>query len=211
MALRVILAAIVCGMILFGWESVYHVVLGLGQQGMKGMPNEDAVLTAMKENLRDPGMYFFPGYDMTTPMSEPAQKAWTEKYRSGPSGIMVYRPSSNEDPMTPRQLGIQLGLDVFSMLVVGGLLSLAAPALPQQSALRGRLRHPRRNCGHVAGLELVRLPTRLQPCHGGEVRGGIFDRRHRHGAHHPLQARPGAQSLTRTKEASEESPCYSVS
>jgi len=46
MAKRIILAAVLAGMALFSWQSISHMVVGLGEVGIREIPNEDAVLAA---------------------------------------------------------------------------------------------------------------------------------------------------------------------
>jgi len=46
---------------MFAWTSVAHMVLPLGDTGIKEIPNEQAVLSAMHSTLGDArGFYFFP-------------------------------------------------------------------------------------------------------------------------------------------------------
>jgi hypothetical protein len=44
MAKRIVLAAVLAGMTLFAWQSISHLVVGLGEVGIREIPNEDAVL-----------------------------------------------------------------------------------------------------------------------------------------------------------------------
>jgi len=43
-------------------------------------PKEDAVLAALKSNVREPGLHFFPGMDMTKKPTDAEDAAWTAKY-----------------------------------------------------------------------------------------------------------------------------------
>ena len=44
---------------MFLWQSVSHLVLSLGEMGIKRIGNEDAVVAALRENIQQPGFYFF--------------------------------------------------------------------------------------------------------------------------------------------------------
>ena len=60
------LAAFLGALIAFVWSAIAHqnpltMALGLSVLG----PKEDAVLAALKSNVTEPGLYFFPGVDMT--------------------------------------------------------------------------------------------------------------------------------------------------
>ena len=52
---RTIVAGVAGGVMLFVWGAVSHMALGLGDTGIKVMPREDAVLTAMRDTLHEPG------------------------------------------------------------------------------------------------------------------------------------------------------------
>lgn len=61
MTKRILLAGILGGIALFVWGSVSHLALGLGEIGIKEIPNEAAVLAALRAGISEPGFYFFPG------------------------------------------------------------------------------------------------------------------------------------------------------
>jgi len=68
-------------------------------------PKEDAVLAALKSNVREPGLYFFPGMDMTKKPTDAEDAAWTAKYKTG-HGLILFHPSGGE-PMEPKQLVVE--------------------------------------------------------------------------------------------------------
>ena len=53
-------------------------------------PKEDAVLTVLKSNVTEPGLYFFQGMDMTQKPTDAEDAAWTAKYKTG-HGLIVSR------------------------------------------------------------------------------------------------------------------------
>jgi hypothetical protein len=121
---KIFLAALLGGIALFIWGAVSHMVFGLGESNFKGIPNEEAVLSTMKTNLTEPGLYFFPWMDMKNTSPE-AMKAWEEKFMAGPAGLLVYSPTP-EKPMSPKQLIIQLVTDFLAVLFATFLLAKAA-------------------------------------------------------------------------------------
>ncbi len=125
MKAKTLIAGVVGGVVLFAWGAVSHMVLGLGETGIKVMPSEDAVLTAMRDNLHEPGVYFFPGEGMMTgqPTAE-QQKRWEEKYRQGPTGILIYQPQGWE-PFDPMQFITELVADIGAALIAAFLLAAA--------------------------------------------------------------------------------------
>ena len=94
MAIRVLIAGLVGGIVLFLWGGLYHMALPLGEVGVKELPNEQAVLAPMKTNLPDPGLYLFPGSGLPATASHSDRvKAMQENWQKlGPHGALIYHP-----------------------------------------------------------------------------------------------------------------------
>jgi len=125
--MRVIIAGIVGGIIMFAWGAVSHMFLGVGEAGVKSLPNEEAVIACMKANIPDAGLYFAPGMDMSRRPSAEEMTAWTAKYEAGPNVFLVYRPVGIT-PMSPRQLGYEFLSNLLAALVGAFMLSLVQPS-----------------------------------------------------------------------------------
>ncbi len=123
--MRLIIAAVLAGMAMFIWGAVSHMYLGLGDAGVEPMPNEAAMTTAMKANLTEPGFYFMPGLDKGHRASDEEWNVFTAKYKEGPIAMLIYSPTGDE-PMSPRQLGVELASNIAAALVVGMILMLGA-------------------------------------------------------------------------------------
>ena len=128
MAKRILLAGVLGGLAMFLWASLAHMVLGLGEVGIKDIPNEQAILPAMKANLPQGGFYFFPGMGLAPGASRAEQSAamnaYERKIESGPSGIMIYHPSGQK-ALTPGKLGTELGTNILQGILAALLLSFA--------------------------------------------------------------------------------------
>jgi hypothetical protein len=126
---RILLAGILGGLTLFVWTFVAHEFLGLGEVGVKEIPNEAAVLTAMQVAIPDTGLYIFPGFGLgpkaTREQQNAAMPAYMKKYENSGHGILIYHP-----PSGPFNFGILLGrefgLNVLQALLAAWLLSCAA-------------------------------------------------------------------------------------
>jgi hypothetical protein len=126
---RIVLAGILGGLTLFVWSFVAHEFLGLGEVGVKEIPNEDAVLTAMQVAIPDSGLYIFPGFGLgpkpTMEQRNAAMPAYMKKYEKSVHGILIFHP-----PSGPFNFGILLGrefaLNVLQALLAAWLLSCAA-------------------------------------------------------------------------------------
>ena len=123
---RTILAGLFAGIALFAWESVAHMLLPLGDTGIKALSNEQAVLPLLKEHISEPGFYFFPAPEdrpgMTAEQKRDALSKAEDRWRRGPSGILIIHPNG-ADSLSARQLLTQLGVDLAAMLLVAFVLS----------------------------------------------------------------------------------------
>jgi hypothetical protein len=119
---KVIIGGLVGGIVIFVWGFISHMVLPIGEMGIRQIPNEDTVLAAMRTSISQPGFYFFPGRDMSRAPSQAEQQAWEVKMKQGPTGILVIHPQGSE-AMSPRQLGTELATDIVSALMAALLLS----------------------------------------------------------------------------------------
>lgn len=127
---RVVLAGLLGGLAIFLWGSLSHIVLGLGEIGIKAMPNEDAVLSAMHTSIPEPGFYFFPslGFSPNAPREQRAavMAEIEKKALSGPSGILIFHPDHGVT-FTPARLGVEFALNLAQALLAAILLSWATP------------------------------------------------------------------------------------
>jgi hypothetical protein len=129
--MRLFLAALLGGLVVFLWSSFTHVVTPLGQAGIQSLPNEETILPVLQNSIPGRGFYFFPAMSQGQ-MTAEDEAAWTERYRTGPTGILVYRPIGGE-PIAPSKLLIEFLTNVMAALVAalvissipGGLLARA--------------------------------------------------------------------------------------
>lgn len=119
---RILLAGLAGGAAMFLAGFITHAVLPLGEVGIQSLPNEEAVAPVLRANIRECGLYFFPG--MPSNSTPEQQKQWEARYRTGPIGILVYHPSGRE-PMEPAQLGTELASNILLALLAAWLLRLA--------------------------------------------------------------------------------------
>ena len=123
MAKRILLAGIAGGIAMFLWSSVAHMVLPLGQAGIKEIPNEQPVLSAMQTGLgQTSGIYLFPGAgvgpDATQQQKSAAMRDYGQKLAVNPSGLLIYHP-----PGAPALTAGQLTTEFFTEFVEALLLA----------------------------------------------------------------------------------------
>ena len=129
MTKKVLLGALVGGVVVFIVGALLHTVLGLGEVGVKALPQEETVLSAMRAAIPASGFYIFPAPNMTPGRSK-AQKdsdtaAYMAKYQQGPTGILVYSPGSSAMSIG-RLLGGEFVIDVVSAFFLACILAMGA-------------------------------------------------------------------------------------
>jgi hypothetical protein len=128
MTIRIIIGGMLAGIATFIWGAISHMVLGLGEVGIKQISNETLVLAALQTNIKEPGFYFFPGMEdqpnATKEQKAAAEKAWNQKYLAGPRGVLVYHPDGAQ-AMSPKQMGLQFLMEVLVGLVAAIVLAQA--------------------------------------------------------------------------------------
>jgi hypothetical protein len=122
---RVLLGGIAAGIVVFIWGAVAHMALPIGEMGIRAIPHEESVIGALELSIQQPGFYLFP-YMNPKEASEEAKKAWSEKLKKGPAGILVIHPEGSE-AMSPRQLSTEVATDVVAALLAALLLSQVRP------------------------------------------------------------------------------------
>jgi hypothetical protein len=127
MTKRVFLAGLLGGIAMFAWTSLAHMVLPLGDAGVKEIPNEQGVLSAMQASLgAAPGLYLFPGTglgpDATMQQKRAAMDQYAQKLAANPSGILIYHPAGAK-PLTAGQLATEFLTELIEALLATILLS----------------------------------------------------------------------------------------
>jgi hypothetical protein len=135
--MKIFFAGILGGIAMFAWGFVAHMVLPLGEAGMKELPNESAVRGALSSNIGEAdGLYHFPGLgvgkDATRQERNEAMKRAMEKVTSGPSGLLVYHPTR------PFSFGKALGIQ-FVTEIVEALLAVFLLAQTRIAGFGGRV------------------------------------------------------------------------
>ena len=125
--MKILLSGILGGIVMFIWTSIAHMALPLGEAGIREIPNESAVLSAMQTNIGEQtGLYIFPGpgvgKNTTREEKNEAMKHMAEKMAADPSGILMYHT-----PGRPFAIGkwlvIEFGTELLEAILVVFLLA----------------------------------------------------------------------------------------
>ena len=132
---KIILAGFLGGIVVFIWSAISHMVLPIGGMGLKTIPStEDAVLSAMKSNIQQPGLYFMPGYDMSRKPTEAEWAALMAKSEAGPTAFLVYHPTGQK-MMTPGQLMSEALFNILGGIIAAFIISTTAASLMSRGVM----------------------------------------------------------------------------
>jgi hypothetical protein len=123
---RILLAALLGGLVAFAWSAIDHMVLPVGSAGIRQLPQEDALLQSMRELVPESGLYFFPGMDMRGGASKEEQEAWEAKMRTGPDGMLLYHAGGGVG-MTPMLFIKEFLSDVIAALIAALVIAQLGP------------------------------------------------------------------------------------
>jgi hypothetical protein len=130
-----LLAAILGAVIFFIWSAAVHMNPLTGPMGLSMLNDKEAaVLAALNENVQQPGLYFFPGMDMSQHMTKEAEAAWTAKYKAGPSGLLLVQPKGGE-PMMASQLVISFISNLLCALLAAFILASTVGSCARRVAI----------------------------------------------------------------------------
>jgi uncharacterized membrane protein YkgB len=136
--MRILVAGILGGIVMFVWTSIAHMALPLGEAGINEIPNESAVLGAMQSSIGDKtGLYIFPGLGVgknaTREEKSEAMKQMQQRIAANPSGILMYHP-----PGRPFAFGKSLAVE-FSTEVLQAILVIWLLAQTRIGSFGGRV------------------------------------------------------------------------
>lgn len=123
--IRKLVAGLLGGLAFFTWSSVIHLGTSVAETGFQEIPNEQVVLSVMKANIPNDGLYFYPGTGIPNPTHSQRMAAMQQKatqHYVGPGGILVYHPAQSFD-LNMRQLLTELATNVVQVLLAIFLLS----------------------------------------------------------------------------------------
>lgn len=111
---KLFIATVLGGLTLFIWGGLSHSVIFIGT-GFKQLPNEDKVIETLKTNIPEQGLYFFPGKDFRN-STEEQELAFETKFRTGPAGMLIYRPIGGS-PFSADKLLTQFFSNLLSVFI----------------------------------------------------------------------------------------------
>jgi hypothetical protein len=137
---RIVLAGILAGLAVFICGALSHTVLGLGSIAVKTLPNDEAVLSTLQQNIKEPGFYLYPGGIQAAENApeeerETLMKQYEQKYRTQAHGVLVYSPATGEYFNFPKLMSVELASNILGALIAAWLLSFAFTALSRMGRI----------------------------------------------------------------------------
>ena len=130
--IRVIVAGIVGGILMFVGGFLVHGVLQIDSMFMKDLPSEAPVLSSIQSTISQRGWYVFPAREKLM-ATEEGQKELQEKMKAGPSGIVIYNPKGGVE-MGP-QLAIEAVSNIALCVILAAVLARVSGSKPTRIAL----------------------------------------------------------------------------
>src|SRR5215469_4886467 len=125
--MRVLVAALMGGIVMFLWGAIAHMALGLGNVGMRQPVSEDTVLASLHPGLGNyPGVYILPSVDPDKMRDKATMDAYSAKSKVSPYAFMVYLPQGEDLSDMSAQLPRQWASDTLSALALAFVMGLAA-------------------------------------------------------------------------------------
>ena len=124
--MRVIIAGLLGGLVIFMWGMVSHMILPLGEIGMLQPNSEDAVIAVLKDNMPKTGVYIVPGLSTAQMQDDASVKAYQAKAPTLPNAMVIYQDTGRDGTqMTQNLLHEYIG-NTLAALIVASILALGA-------------------------------------------------------------------------------------
>ena len=128
--MRVLIAGIIGGVVMFIWGAVAHMMLPIGEMGMKVPTEQASAISALGPTTQGAGVYMYPSMPAEDWQDEAKMKAFAESAKGQPYAFVIYQPGGNpvNASMGPA-LGKQFASDTAGALILAWVLSLVAGGL----------------------------------------------------------------------------------
>ena len=134
--MRVLVAGLIGGIVMFIWGVAAHMALGLGSVGIGQPVNETAALSGLQEGLGDrPGVYLLPSLDPKQTSDAAVVRAYSIKAVRSPYAWVVYQPRGTDMMQMGPQIGRQWASDTLASLALAFVMGLALVGFRRRLAI----------------------------------------------------------------------------
>lgn len=141
--MRIAIAGLIGGIVMFLWGFLSHMVLPLGEMGLRTLPiaQQDSVLAAARGAMQDPGIYVVPGFEDMADYGDEAKHAELgRRAAEHPYAFVVYQPHANDlvNNMAPA-LAREFATNVLSAMLAALVVGAAAVGMGRRALLVGAM------------------------------------------------------------------------
>jgi hypothetical protein len=122
--MRILVAGLIGGIVMFLWGVLAHMVLALGSVGIHQPLAENVVMSTLHQGLGDkPGIYLLPSFDPKQ-RNDPYQvRAYSQKAIHSPYAWVVYLPQGDDMMQMQQQIPRQWAGDTLSALALAFMMA----------------------------------------------------------------------------------------
>ena len=136
--MRILIAALIGGIVMFIWGAVAHMALGLGNPGIRPPAHDDVVLASLHAGLGDEaGVYILPWLDPKAMHDEAAVKAYGAKASTSPYAWVVFLPHGEDLTRIGRHLVSLWVSDSLAACVLAVLMGVPGLGFGRRLGLAG--------------------------------------------------------------------------
>jgi heme exporter protein D len=133
--MRLAVATIMGGLIMFLWGAFAHMVLPLGEMSMRAPTDENRLLDTLRTALpQESGIYVIPHFDMATRHDDKAVQAYIAKAEANPYAFIVYQPQGRNPMAMGHNLFHQWLSDTLAALIIVLVLVRSGPSFSRGMA-----------------------------------------------------------------------------
>jgi hypothetical protein len=141
--MRIMVAGLLGGLVMFFWGALAHTVLGLGDIGMHygsaGAQTMGGLNFDSKKDGKASGIYIFPSIPKELMSDEAAVKAFATQFGNKPYALVVYAPNGNPGmvemgPVLGKQFATDLAAALLLAYILSGLQGFSRRALAASAA-----------------------------------------------------------------------------
>jgi hypothetical protein len=134
--MRVLVAGLIGGILMFMWGVMAHMALGLGNVGIKQPANENVALSGLQEGLGgQAGVYILPSLDPKKMGDAAEVRTYSIKAVRSPYAWVVYQPQGTDMMQMGPQIGRQWASDTLSALALAFVMGLAVVGFRRRLAI----------------------------------------------------------------------------
>ena len=134
--MRVLVAGLIGGIVMFLWGVAAHMALGLGEVGLRLPANENVALSGLQEGLGGKaGVYMLPSLDPKQMNDPSVVQAYSIKAVRSPYAWVVYQPQGTDMMQMGPQIGRQWASDTLGALALAFVMGLAVVGFRRRLAI----------------------------------------------------------------------------